>query len=99
MMVGIRGAVAVGEVSGMVVVGVGGGMVVMENPLENMQGTDLNNIDRQTSQRGEYAETIIVSGLPSIRLHSLIQVQIMVIVRAAPTASILTERMRLSLRS
>ena len=99
MMVGIRGVVAVGEVSGMVVVGVGGGMVVMENPLENIRGTDLNSIDLQTSQRGEYAETIIVSGIPSIRLHSLIQVQIMAIVRAVPTASILTGRMRSSLRS
>ena len=62
----------VGEVSGMAVAEAEDGKVVMESPLESMEGTDPNSIDHRTRRTGEYVETIIVSLPPSSHLRILI---------------------------
>ena len=99
MTLDIRDTYVVGEVSGMVVAEVGDGKVIMESPLESMEGTDPSSIDRQTRRIGEYVETITVSGSPSIHLRILIPRQIMAIARVVPFASTPTEMMQLYLRS
>jgi len=53
------------EVSGTVAVEEGDGTVVMENLLESMEGIDPSSIDHRIRRRGEYVETIIVSGPPT----------------------------------
>ena len=87
-----------GGVSGTVVVGVGARVVVVENLLESMEGTDLGNVDHRTRRIGGYVEIIIVSGPSSGSPEYTNPSQIMVSAHVVPTPSILTETMRLYLR-
>ena len=58
------------EVTGTVVLEVGGEMAVLEDPLGSMVGIDPSTIDPRIRRRGEYVETIIVSGFLDIHLHN-----------------------------
>ena len=95
----IRDTGVVGGVGGTVVVGVGAGVVGIENLLEGMEGTDLSSLGHWTGRIGGYVETIIVSGPSSVSPEYTNPSQIMVVAHAAPTPSTITETTWLYLRS